>query len=110
MSYEEDEPVFYGVYRGIVQEVRGHKLKVVVPAVSEDALDWAMPCFPLLTQQPALVESVATGGDAYHGGHPVTGKTEVITIRQPQRGTPVWIMFEEGDPDRPVWLGSWMGV
>jgi hypothetical protein len=110
MTPEDDYPVFPGIYRAIVQEVRGQSLKVVVPAVSEEALEWALPCFPLLIQQPVLVETTATGGDAYHAGHPVVGKTEKITIRAPKRGTSVWVMFEEGDPDRPVWLGSWLEV
>lgn len=109
------EARWFGVYRGLVSDTadpkRQNRLRVTVPAVNgEGDLGWAMPCFPLLTQQPELENAVATGGDAYHGGHPVTGKTKKITVRMPKKGTPVWVMFENGDARRPVWLGSWMGV
>lgn len=97
------ERQYGGIYRARVQRVRGHELEVICPAVGSEPLDWARPCFPMLTQNPAV-----TGVDS--GGDSVSLQTETITIRAPKRGAGVWVMFEEGDPDRPVWLGSWMGV
>lgn len=102
------EPRWYGVYRATVVDIvdpkRQNRLRVTVPAVNGDGdLGWALPCFPLLTQQPEL-EAVTTTGVG------VTGKTKKITVRMPKKGTPVWVMFENGDARRPVWLGSWMGV
>lgn len=70
---------FFGIYRGVVMStedsLRHGRVQVQVPAVSGTALAWALPC------QPA--------------GHP-----EV-----PKVGSGVWVMFEGGDPSRPVWMG-----
>jgi hypothetical protein len=46
---------------------------------------WAMPCLP--------VAGINTG---------------VFTV--PQIGSGVWIEFEHGDPDRPVWVGGYWGT
>jgi uncharacterized protein involved in type VI secretion and phage assembly len=32
------------------------------------------------------------------------------TFMVPQIGSGVWIQFEAGDPDRPVWSGGWWGI
>lgn len=107
-----ESPRFYGVYRGKVHDVndpsRKGRLLVKVPQVNGDGeLDWAMPCFPYLTQTPALEATAAVDGTHTHA---VTGKTKKITLRLPKRGDPVWVMFEAGNPDRPVWLGTWIGM
>lgn len=103
---------FHGIYRGKVHNVndptKKGRLQIKVPQVNGDGeLDWALPCFPYLTQTPGL-DATATP-DATHG-HPVVGKTKKITLRLPRRGDPVWVMFEAGNPDRPVWLGTWLGM
>lgn len=45
---------------------------------------WALPCFPF-------------GGSGDMGSFAV-----------PPIGSGVWIEFEQGDPDKPVWVGSWV--
>jgi uncharacterized protein involved in type VI secretion and phage assembly len=45
---------------------------------------WAMPCFP------------------------ITGKQMGI-YAVPQIGAGVWLEFEQGDRDYPIWCGSWYG-
>lgn len=98
---------FYGVYRGVVHSTadpqkRG-RLQVKCRQVNGDGpLDWALPCFPYLTQQPQL--------EAKAGTTAVTGKTKKITLRLPKRGDPVWVMFEAGNPAAPVYLGTWIGM
>lgn len=78
------EHSFGGLYRGLVlrtddPENRG-RVQVKVPDLNGDgAFDWALPCIP------------------------PTGASLVL----PALGAPVWVMFEHGDPDHPVWLGSW---
>lgn len=81
---------FYGKYRGTVfnnidVEQRG-RIQAIVPAVSGIApTSWAMPCLP------------------------VAGKLEGF-FAIPQIGAGVWIEFEEGDPDKPIWVGGFWGL
>jgi hypothetical protein len=80
---------FYGKYRGTVQiniDPNGlGRIIAAVPAVS--ALlptSWCLPCYPLAGQQSG----------AYY---------------VPQIGSAVWIEFEGGDPDYPIWSGCFYG-
>jgi hypothetical protein len=75
----------YGKYRGLVKDnndptSRG-RVKVTIPAVSNDLEVWAMPCLP------------------YAGNN-----VGVFTIPEPGAG--VWIEFERGDPSFPIWTGG----
>lgn len=79
---------FYGKYRGFVvdnadPEQLG-RLKIKVPSVlgPEVVTGWALPC-------------VAYGGDANQG---------LLFIPEVEAG--VWIEFEEGDLEFPVWVGT----
>lgn len=84
------EQKFYGKYRGtVVQNVdpeqRG-RLQAIVPDVAGLVpLSWAMPCVPLAGKQSG----------AYF---------------VPQIGAGVWVEFEQGDPDYPIWVGGFWGV
>ena len=76
---------FYGKYRGTVlnniDPMQPGRLLVVVPDVHGLApSSWALPCFPFAGMQ--------TGAWAL-----------------PQIGAHVWVEFEQGDPDRPIWSG-----
>lgn len=80
---------FYGKYRGQVvssldPERRG-RVQVRVPAVYGDgSLAWAEPCAP------------------YAG--PGVG-----LLLLPPDGANVWVEFEAGDPDAPIWSGCFWG-
>lgn len=81
---------FFGKYRGkVVNNVDPQqmgRLQVSVPAVlGEGQLSWAMPCMPFAGQQ--------------------SGVYMVPTI-----GANVWVEFEGGDPDYPIWTGGFWGV
>lgn len=80
---------FYGKYRGVVTDIKDPlmtcRLKARVPDVMGDKESgWAMPCAPF-------------GGSG-------TG-----FFALPKVGAGVWIEFEHGDPDYPVWSGCWWG-
>ena len=77
-------PPMYGKYRGKVTEnkdpQRLGRIRALVPAVAEDVLNWAMPCVPY-----------AGPGVGFFMIPPVDAH--------------VWIEFEGGDPDYPIWSG-----
>lgn len=82
------EQRFYGKYRGFVvdnadPEQLG-RLKLKVPSVlgSDVVTGWAMPCVPY-------------GGDANQG---------FLFIPEVDAG--VWVEFEEGDMEFPIWVGT----
>jgi uncharacterized protein involved in type VI secretion and phage assembly len=79
---------FYGKYRGLVvdnvdPEQLG-RLRIQVPSVlgSEVVTGWAMPCVPY-------------GGDVNQGFFFV-----------PEIGGGVWVEFEEGNLEYPIWVGT----
>jgi hypothetical protein len=80
---------YFGKYRGMVinniDPIQMGRLMVQVPDISGlIPLTWAMPCFP------------------------VTGKQMGVYVL-PQIGAGVWIEFEQGDPDYPIWTGCFPG-
>jgi len=80
---------FYGKYRGVVTDTNDPlmigRIKARVPDVMGAAdSGWATPCAPFAGQ----------GMGAF--GLPATGAG-------------VWIEFEHGDPDYPIWAGCWWG-
>lgn len=80
---------FHGKYRGVVSDNRDPLLIGRVQAKVPDVLGetpsgWAMPCAPF-------------------GGN----QTGFFAI--PSVGAGVWIEFEHGDPEYPVWAGCWWG-
>jgi uncharacterized protein involved in type VI secretion and phage assembly len=81
---------FYGKFRGTVvnntDPMQIGRIQAIVPDVSGVILSsWAMPCVP------------------------ITGK-QMGTFFVPQVGSGVWIEFEQGDTDYPVWVGGYWGV
>jgi hypothetical protein len=108
------EEVFAGIYRGIVvdpQDPTGAgRVKVKVTALNgEGTLGWAMPCIPFLTRRP-LVTVNGASTDSHADAFTVTshGQTDEIKVRLPKVGDAVWVMFEHGSIDFPVWLGTWL--
>ncbi len=83
-------PQFFGKYRGKVENnvdpMQLGRIQVSVPAVLGDGtLSWAMPCVP------------------YAG-------SQVGFFAIPPRNANVWVEFEGGDPDYPIWSGCFWGV
>jgi len=82
---EHDQSHFYGKYRGIVREIDDSlcRIKAEVPAIYEDQQSpWALPALPFAGKRHGLV-------------------------LLPEVGDGVWIEFEAGDLNRPIWTGCW---
>jgi uncharacterized protein involved in type VI secretion and phage assembly len=81
---------FLGKYRGTVvnnvDPMQMGRIQAIVPDVSNVMLSsWAMPCAP--------VAGIQTG-----------------TFWIPLPGSGVWVEFEQGDPDYPIWVGGFWGT
>lgn len=80
---------FYGKYRGIVTDNKDPlsmgRIRARVPDVlGKEASGWALPCVPF-------------AGD------------DMGFYAIPAVDARVWIEFEQGDPDYPIWVGCWWG-
>lgn len=81
---------YYGKYRGTVvnniDPMQLGRIQAIVPDVSNLVpTSWAMPCVP------------------------IAGKISGVYV-VPQVGAGVWIEFEQGNPDKPIWTGCYWGV
>jgi uncharacterized protein involved in type VI secretion and phage assembly len=82
-------PKYYGIYRGTVinnvDPMQMARIQVIVPDTGGlTPSTWAMPCVPFAGKQSG-----------------------VFVV--PSIGSGVWVQFENGDPDYPVWTGGWWG-
>ncbi|MCP4127244.1 MAG: baseplate assembly protein [Gammaproteobacteria bacterium] len=80
---------YFGKYRGTVlnnvDPMQQGRIMVQVPDVTGMVPStWAKPCFPFTGRQMGM-------------------------WALPQIGAGVWIEFEQGDPDFPIWVGGWYG-
>jgi uncharacterized protein involved in type VI secretion and phage assembly len=78
---------YFGKYRGVVADNRDPeqmgRIRVKVPDVLGEAESpWAVPCVT-----PPFSDDVGSG--------------------LPEVGANVWIEFEQGDPDYPIWSGRY---
>jgi len=81
---------FFGKYRGIVTDIQDPmqlmRVKARVPDVMGDKESgWAMPCLPF-------------------------GGSGMGFFALPTVGAGIWVEFEHGDPDYPIWTGCWLGA
>jgi hypothetical protein len=81
---------YYGKYRGLVvenidPEQIGRVLVQVPDVLGEIPTSWAMPCVPAAGIQAGC-------------------------FIVPPIGSQVWVEFEQGDPDYPIWTGGFWGL
>lgn len=86
----DESKKFYGKYRGTVMNnvdpMQMGRIQAIVPDVlGPIPTSFAMPCIP------------------------ITGK-QMGTFFMPQIGSGVWIEFEQGNPDYPIWTGGYWGL
>ena len=84
-----DAPRYFGKYRGVVANTldpeRRARLQATVPDVFGTApSSWALPAVPFAGPRSGFVGLPAVGAG-------------------------VWIEFEQGNPDYPIWSGCWFG-
>ena len=80
---------FYGKYRGVVTDnldplMLGRVRARVPDVMGDEESGWALPCAPF-------------GGNG------------MGFFAVPISGAGVWIEFEHGDPEYPIWSGCWWG-
>ena len=85
----QDKQKYYGKFRGTVvnniDPLQMGRIQVQVPDVlGATPSSWAMPCVPFAGRQMGMY---------------------VL----PQIGAGVWVEFEQGNPDYPIWVGCWWG-
>lgn len=83
---KDQQSRYYGKYRGFVADTHDPekigRVRLSVPAVLGDQQsNWALPCFP-------------------YGG-----SKDQSWFAVPEVGAQVWVEFEGGDPDHPIWTG-----
>lgn len=81
------ETLYHGMYRGIVCDTkdpeRRGRIRVQCPSVLGNYLSaWCEPCIPYATDY---------AGDYY----------------VPPLGEGIWVQFEDGDVNKPIWNGGW---
>jgi uncharacterized protein involved in type VI secretion and phage assembly len=82
-------PPYYGKFRGVVSDIQdplnmGRIRARVADIYGDDESGWATPCMPF-------------------------GGSGMGFFALPKVGAGVWIEFEHGDPDYPIWTGCWFG-
>lgn len=80
---------FFGKYRGTVLNnvdpmQQGRIMAMVPDVLGQIPSSWAMPCLPIAGIQSGMYAI-------------------------PMPGSGVWMEFEQGDPDHPIWSGCWYG-
>jgi len=79
-DWNEADATAFGIYRAVVVDnldpLMKRRLRVLIPSITGDVGVWALACVP-----PGVGDEVPSVGDQ------------------------VWVAFESGDPDQPVWLG-----
>jgi uncharacterized protein involved in type VI secretion and phage assembly len=80
---------YYGKYRGVVlnnvDPMQQGRLQLQVPDVAGlTPVTWAMPCVPVAGIQNGMFAA-------------------------PLIGSGVWVEFEQGDPEKPIWVGCFWG-
>lgn len=121
----------FGIYRGLCvgrasSDAKGrYRVPVQVPSVSADAMIMAEPCLPVTFFEEPKRHATHAAHAAH--SHTVTDETNTWTTSSvsagthdqhdlhvhelpsatsfPRIGQGLWIMYEGGDPNYPVWVG-----
>lgn len=104
----------HGVYRGICTNSNDPESRLRIRAkvpqlLGEHETAWAWPCVPPGWPTHLQTDHVFTDNDTGDNAGGSATETLVHALRQqtPSPGQGVWIMFEAGDTQKPLWLGVW---
>jgi hypothetical protein len=105
---------WFGIYRGVCTNNSDPagllRIKLSIPQVLGAAEStWAWPCVPPgwsvgLLQDHSFTDN-DTGDNA--GGSSTETLVHALEKTTPAVGDSVWVMFEAGDVNVPVWMGVW---
>lgn len=108
---------YFGIYRGICHDIadpnNNNRIKVTCPQVLyTNVSNWAYPLLPVTSnsthanhtdQYTTSATSVGTYGAHTHTVTLNAAHSAHVTV--PHVGQSVWVMFEGGDPNFPIWVG-----
>jgi hypothetical protein len=113
-----DSHVFYGIYRGVcidnADPQNKNRIRLKVPQVLHtNVTNWASPCLPVVingaqkvTEASSVSNTSSSGTPAHTHGISHTHALVYEKAKQiPSLNQGVWVMFEGGDPNFPVWIG-----
>ena len=112
---------YFGVYRGLVvdnQDPQGRlRVKVRVPSITGTDGNWAEPCVPpgwhnknrdLVADHEGHGTHADPDGTLSHTHDHGAANPHRLVTQVPRPGIEgVWVMFEEGDVEHPVWIGTY---
>ena len=118
---------YYGLYRAICTDNNDpagtNKIRVQIPSIvgtTDDSGDlfqtgWIPGCLPAVDNGTHLnhtdgytTTSTSVGPYGSHTHHVTLNAEHSSHLTVPNVGQPVWIMFEQGDVNFPVWMGVYL--
>lgn len=106
---------YFGIYRGICVDnadpLSKNRIKLKVPQVLHtNVTNWAFPCLPVTdnsthaTHTDSITSGAASAGTS-HTHAVVLNAAHSSHVSVPSLNQGVWVMFEGGDINFPVWIG-----
>jgi len=110
---------FYGIYSAVVTSISDpinkYRIQVQIPQIHGTQItNWIPACIPmthLASQVAASLTTTATTAADPQGGSvsipalTIVPKSTPVLPVLPKVGQNVWVMFQAGDPEYPVWIG-----
>lgn len=113
---------YYGKYRALVSKnvdpLKMGRIKVSCPLVLGDSeSNWCIPCLPVIfpeiiaTTTPVATTQASASEGSVSVSVTVVAEIEVEVKKMlviPKVNSGVWIEFESGDLNKPIWVGMWI--
>lgn len=115
---------YFGIYPATVTSISDplnkYRLQLQYPHMTgvENNMQWVPACLPMTHLSSQIAPTLTTTATTASGNDPqggtvtvsvpaltVTAKTTPVLPVLPKVGQNVWVMFQAGDPESPVWIG-----